>query len=314
LSVRLSVVVPVYNGAGTVAALVSGLAPVLQAAAAEYEIILVNDGSRDASWRVIEEQMGRHGWVRGINLMRNYGQHNALLCGIRAAHYEIVVTMDDDLQHPPEEVPKLLAELAAGHDVVYGTPEREQHAPWRAATSSLTKLALRTVMGVEDARKVSAFRAFRAEIREAFADFRGPFVSIDVLLTWGARDFSAVSVRHDPRQAGRSNYSVTKLAAHALNMITGFSTLPLRLASLGGFAATLFGVGVFVFVVGRYLWRGDSVPGFPFLAAVIAIFSGVQLFALGVLGEYVARMHYRMMERPSYTVRPSAGRPPTAPE
>jgi undecaprenyl-phosphate 4-deoxy-4-formamido-L-arabinose transferase len=301
--VRISVVVPVYNGAATLSTLVAGLDPVLRDAAAEYELVLVNDGSRDASWAAILEQAGRHGWIRGINLMRNYGQHNALLCGIRAARYEVVVTMDDDLQHPPTEIPKLLAELAAGHDVVYGTPEHEQHNPWRAVASSLTKLALRGVMGVAVARQVSAFRAFRTELREAFADFRGPFVSIDVLLTWGARDFAAVPVRHDARRAGASNYSVVKLVGHALNMITGFSTLPLRLASLVGFAAILFGIGVLVYVVGRYLWLGGSVPGFPFLASMIAIFSGVQLFALGVMGEYVARMHYRMMERPSYAVR-----------
>lgn len=163
------------------------------------------------------------------------------------------------------------------------------------------------------ARKVSAFRAFRTELREAFADFRGPFVSIDVLLTWGTHDFSAVPVRHEARRAGLSNYSLLRLVVHAFNMITGFSTLPLRLASFVGFAATLFGIGVLVYVLGRYLWVGGSVPGFPFLASVIAIFSGVQLFALGVMGEYVARMHSRVMERPSYTVRTTVGPAPAGP-
>jgi undecaprenyl-phosphate 4-deoxy-4-formamido-L-arabinose transferase len=127
-------------------------------------------------------------------------------------------------------------------------------------------------------------------------------VSIDVLLTWSTTRFAATPVRHDPRRLGASNYSFRRLVTHALNMMTGFSTLPLQFASLVGFAFTLFGAGVLVLVVVRYVIKGTSVPGFPFLASVIAIFSGAQLFALGIVGEYLARMHFRMMERPTYSV------------
>ena len=235
--------------------------------------------------------------------MRNYGQHNALLCGIRAARHETIVTMDDDLQHPPEEIPRLLAELGRGFDVVYGAPEKEHHGLWRDLASVFTKLALQSSMGVQTARDVSAFRAFRTQLRDAFGSYHSPFVSIDVLLTWGATRFTAVKVKHNPRYAGVSNYTVRKLAAHAMNMITGFSTLPLQFASLLGFLCTLFGLAVLVFVIGRYLIEGTSVPGFPFLASTIAIFSGAQLFALGIIGEYLARMHFRMMERPTYAIR-----------
>jgi len=307
--VRVSVVVPVYNSASSLPGLVTALEPVLREVASTFELVLVNDGSRDASWDVIQDLGARHGWIRGINLMRNYGQHNALLCGIRAARHEVIVTMDDDLQHPPAEIPRLLAALAAGNDVVYGTPDQQRHDPWRSVASVVTKLALQTTMGVPVARKVSAFRAFRTQLREAFADYRSPFVSIDVLLTWAARDFGAVPVRHDVRRVGVSTYSVGKLIVHALNMITGFSIVPLQVASLVGFATILLGIAVLVYVIGRYLWLGGSVPGFPFLVSVITIFSGVQLFALGVIGEYVARMHQRMMERPSYAVRSTTDRP-----
>ena len=124
-----------------------------------------------------------------------------------------------------------------------------------------------------------------------------------MLLTWGTVRFGAVDVRHEPRAFGASNYTFRKLVIHALNMMTGFSTLPLQFASLVGFAFTLFGIGVLAYVIGRYLMEGSSVAGFPFLASVIAIFSGAQLFALGIIGEYLARMHFRMMERPTYTVR-----------
>lgn len=298
----VSVVVPVYDSKGSLAELVTRLSAVMSDITNHFEMILVNDGSRDHSWNVICDLAAQNPRVHGINLMRNYGQHNALLCGIRAAKYGVIVTIDDDLQNPPEEIPRLLDRLE-GYDVVYGTPQKEQHDFWRDLASQVTKLALQSAMGAETARNVSAFRAFRAQVSSAFANYQSPFVSIDVLLTWGTKRFAAIPVQHEPRQVGASNYTFRKLVTHALNMMTGFSTLPLQLASLIGFVFTLFGLGVLIYVVGRYLIEGGSVPGFPFLASMIAIFSGAQLFALGIIGEYLARMHFRTMEQPTYTVR-----------
>lgn len=305
----LTVVVPVYNSEAILPALVARLEPVLAEAARAFELILVDDDSRDGSWAVVERLAREHDWVRGVRMMRNYGQHAALLCGIRAAQHELTVTMDDDLQHPPEELPHLLVELERGVDVVYGTPRSEQHGFWRDMASQITKLVLQRAMGAETARKVSALRVFRTELRSAFADYGGQFVSVDVLLTWATTRFAAVAVRHDPRASGTSNYTLRKLIVHALNMMTGFTVFPLQLASLTGFAFTLFGMAVLVYVVGRYLLQGTSVPGFPFLASVIAVFSGAQMFALGIIGEYLARMHFRMMDRPAYAVRRTTSGP-----
>ena len=234
--------------------------------------------------------------------MRNYGQHNALLCGIRAARFDTIVTLDDDLQHPPEEIAKLLERLDEGYDVVYGTPISEQNGWARALASKAVRLALRSAVGYEVARNVSAFRAFRTQLREAFSGYHTSYVSVDVLLTWATTRFAAVSVRFDPRFAGSSNYRLSSLLRHALDMLTGFSTKPLQLASLIGFIFTLFGMCVLLYVIGRYFFQG-SIPGFPFLASIIAIFSGAQLFALGVIGEYLARMHFRLMGRPGYVIR-----------
>lgn len=294
---------PVYNSQDSLADLVDRLSAVLRQVASTFELVLVNDGSRDSSWYVIRELAMRHPVVQGIDLMRNYGQHNALLAGIRAARGELVITIDDDLQHPPEEIPKLLAKLAEGYDVVYGTPQREQHGLWRDLASQITKLALQTAMGAETARKVSAFRVFRTQARDAFASYQSPYVSIDVLLTWATTKFAAVPVRHESRRVGVSNYTFRKLLTHALNMMTGFSTWPLQFASMVGFAFTALGLVALAYVVARYVIAGTSVPGFPFLASAIAIFSGAQLFALGIIGEYLARMHFRTMDKPPYTVR-----------
>jgi undecaprenyl-phosphate 4-deoxy-4-formamido-L-arabinose transferase len=308
LPAGVSVVIPVYRSASVLPELHRRLTAVLPGLVDRYEIVLIEDAGGDGSWDVIESLAAQDRHIRGIRMSRNYGQHNALLCGIRAARYDAIVTMDDDLQNPPEEIGKLLELLGDGVDVVYGTPGTEQHGFLRNQASRITKIALQGAMSAETARSVSAFRAFRTRLREAFATYAGPFVSIDVLLTWGSTRFAHVRVNHDPRLAGTSNYTFRMLVTHALNMTTGFSTLPLQIASLIGFVFTLFGFVVLAVVLGTYVVNGgSSVPGFAFLASIIAIFSGAQLFALGIIGEYLARMHFRSMDRPAYVVRDVTG-------
>jgi glycosyltransferase involved in cell wall biosynthesis len=302
----ISVIVPIYNSEASLPELIARLEPVLRDLGEPFEAWLVNDGSYDGSWTVVVQLAQRHDWLYGINLMRNYGQHNALLCGIRAARYDITVTLDDDLQHPPEEIPKLLEKLAAGHDVVYGTPRDLPHSRWRNLTSTLTKRLFAYVTGVAAIRDVNAFRAFRTDLRRAFAGFHGPQLLIDVLLSWATTRFASVRVEHRPRRSGQSNYNVRRLCNQALLLMTGFSTLPLRLASLVGFAFTLFGMVVLTYVVSIYLLKG-SLPGFPFLGSIIAIFSGAQLFALGIFGEYLARIFNRSLDRPTYVVKAAIG-------
>jgi undecaprenyl-phosphate 4-deoxy-4-formamido-L-arabinose transferase len=268
----------------------------------DYEIIFVEDGGGDGSWEIVANLARAHHRVRGIRMSRNYGQHSALLCGIRAARYDVILTMDDDLQHPVSEIAPMLAALKPEYDVVYGTPKTEQHGLLRDVASHLTKIALTSAMGAETARNVSAFRVFRTRLREGFRDYRSPYVSIDVLLTWTTSRFTAIKVQHAPRAAGVSGYTVGKLIRHAFNLMTGFSTLPLQIASIAGFGCVLFGVLILAYVLLHYLTYGSSVPGFVFLASMIAIFSGAQLFALGIFGEYLARMHFRSMDRPTYVV------------
>jgi len=304
---EISAIVPVYRSAPILPELHRRLTDALCGIAERYEIILVEDCGGDASWDVIERLAEGDDHVRGIRMSRNYGQHNALLCGIRAARYGVIVTLDDDLQNPPEEIGRLIAVLGEGADVVYGTPANEQHGFLRDQGSRITKLALQSAMGAETARNVSAFRAFRTRVRDAFATYRGPYVSIDVLLTWGTTRFSHVSVLHEPRRVGTSNYSFRTLVTHAFNMMTGFSTLPLQVASVIGFLFTLFGFAVLLYVLFSYVANGAAVAGFAFLASIIAIFSGAQLFALGIIGEYLARMHFRAMDRPTYLVREETG-------
>jgi undecaprenyl-phosphate 4-deoxy-4-formamido-L-arabinose transferase len=302
MKTSVSVVVPCYNSHASLPLLVERLEGVFRSEGREFEILLVEDGSSDTTWPVIQSLAASQPKVRPFKLLRNYGQHNALLCGIRNARFDYLVTIDDDLQNPPEEIPRLLAKLEEGYDVVYGTPQKQQHGVLRDLASTLTKITLQGVMGAETAGKVSAFRVMRTNVRSAFADYQSPLVSIDVLVTWGSSRFAAIPVRSDPRTIGQSNYTIGKLFAHAMNMMTGFSTLPLQFASFVGFSMALFGAGSLAWVLGRYLMQGSTVQGFAFLGSVISIFGGAQLCALGIIGEYLARIHLRTMDRPCYTV------------
>ena len=297
-----SVIIPVYYAAETLADLIAQLIPALETFNSPYEVLLVNDGSKDHSWDIIQGLADENPRIVGINLMRNYGQHNALLCGIRLARYDISITMDDDLQHNPKFIAMLLAKIDDGYDLVYGSPQQEQHGLFRDAASVLTKIALTTIMDAKSARHVSAFRAFRTRVRAAFDSYRGPTVSIDVLLTWGAERIGYVEVEHAARTKGVSHYTFRKLVNHALNLMTGFSTLPLRMSTWVGFLTVLFGIGVLLYVIIRFLVNGGAVAGFTFTASIVSIFAGAQLFALGIMGEYLARMHFRLMDKPSYIV------------
>jgi undecaprenyl-phosphate 4-deoxy-4-formamido-L-arabinose transferase len=301
---NLSIVVPVYKGETLIEPLVAELTRTLPAFAESYEIILVNDGSPDHSWPLIQHLTREHKGVRGICMMRNYGQHNATLCGIRQACYEVIVTMDQDLQHPPVEIPRLLAKLEEGYDVVYGAPRKLPQGVLRNLMTALIKWILASVIGLPSVRNVSAFRAFRTRLRDAFANFQNPSLIIDVLLSWGTTRFTSVQV--DIPHAERTNYNFRMLVRAATLILIGYSTLPLRFASLVGFVMTLFGLGVFLYVLVIYFTAG-SIPGFPFLASIIALFSGAQLFGLGIFGEYLARMFDRSMDKPTYVISETAG-------
>jgi glycosyltransferase involved in cell wall biosynthesis len=301
---NVSIVVPVYKGEKLIGPLVAQLSKMLPAFTENYEIILVNDGSPDDSWAVIQSLTDQYKCVRGICMMRNYGQHNATLCGVRLARYEVTVTMDQDLQHQPEDIPLLLTKLEEGYDVVYGAPRKLPQGFLRNLMTATIKQILAGVIGLPSVRNVSAFRAFRTSLREAFAKFQSPSLIMDVLLSWGTTRFTSVPVNIAP--AGKTSYNFRMLVRTAMLILIGYSTLPLRFASWIGFVMTLFGLGVFVYVLFVYFSAG-SIPGFPFLASIIALFSGAQLFALGIFGEYLARMFDRSMDRPTYVIDKMVG-------
>ncbi|MGP7960246.1 glycosyltransferase family 2 protein [Sanguibacter sp. A247] len=303
---RISVVIPCYRSSATLPELVAELHAALGAEsgspASDYEVVLVVDGSPDDTADVARN-LADHAKVRCVELRRNYGQHNALLAGVLRAQFEVVVTMDDDLQHRPDEISALVEPLHdESVDLVYGVAQEEEHGFWRSLASRVVKRGL-SASGVPSATDVSAFRAFRRSLNGVFADVNDPYVSMDVLLSWATTGVRRVTVQMDERTVGTSNYSLRSLIRHTLNMVTGYSTLPLRaVAWLGAFCASL-GIGLLVFVLVKFIAGDITVAGWTTLASMIAIFSGAQMISIAVLGEYVGRLHTRSMQRPTYVVR-----------
>ena len=300
----ISVIIPVYRSQGSVALVIEKLLAILPTVTPAYEIILVEDGSPDDSWSILKAQSETHPELRALRFMRNFGQHNALLCGVIHARYDLCVTMDDDLQHPPDELPKLVAALG-NYDVVYGYPDEGQYSGlMRKIATYVTKRVLQEAMGKDNARYIAPYRLFRTQLREAFKHYSGNYVNLDVLLTWGTSKFHHIPVHYQKRAIGTSNYTLSKLITHTVNLLVGFSTLPLRIASLLGLALTGFGflIMLYILVIRYFIFGTYEVPGFTFLASVISIFAGSQLFILGIMGEYIARIYFRVMERPVFVV------------
>lgn len=301
----ISVVIPVYNSQESLPELSFRLIKVLNSHDFDFELIFVDDGSRDDSWQVIKELAGSEQKITGIKLSANFGQHNALFAGLKHANGTTIVTLDDDLQNPPEEIPALLTELFHGFDLVYGTPTVRQHNTWRNIASRITLVSLMTVMGIRTPWRVSSFRAFKATLVDSFRDRGRPRMSIDVLLSWATSNISTCVVAHDKRQVGQSNYSIFRLLTTAIDLICGFSVLPLRIVALLGITFSFAGMSSLIYVSVRFMVEGSPVQGFPFLAIIISIFSGVQLFAVGVLGEYLGRIYEDSLGRPPYIVAES---------
>lgn len=306
MSIDVSVVVPTFRSPTTLPRLVERIIN-CGWFTNQSELVIVDDGNDDDTWRVILGLAERNNQVRGLRLGRNFGQHAALLAGVRTARNPLIVTLDDDLQNPPEEVPKMLAALSHEVDVVYGLPARRRQSPWRNFTSMGSKWLMRYSLGFLHATDISAFRVFRTRLRESFDGDLGPGVSMDALLNWSTTRFASVEVGHEERQQGRSNYGFRKLLRFMLDTATGYSTVPLRFATALGLVTVALSVAVMVWVLWKPITTGESVPGFPFLATTIAIFSGVQLIVLGVLGQYIGRMHFRVMAKPTYTIAESTG-------
>ena len=301
----ISVVVPVFRSEQTLRELVRRVSSSI--ANQNFELILVDDESGDGTWQEISRICKLDSKVRGLRLGRNSGQQAALLAGVRSAQFSIVVTMDDDLQNPPEEIPKLLTALTESIDVVCGISTEVQQSFYRRLGSKFSRGLISSLLGFSDLTSMSSFRAFRTNLRDGFDSQLGPNISLDALLTWSTSRFGTAEVNHDVRAEGVSNYSHRKLIRFMIDIATSYSTLPLQFASYIGFLTVIFGLVLMSYVITGPLIFGVVVPGFALLASSITLFAGVQIMTLGILGEYVGKIHFRVMNKPTYLVTEIVG-------
>lgn len=306
----LSVVIPVYNSARIVPELTRRIATAMSGfqGVREYEVLLVNDGSADVSWEAIEHACEQYSTFRGIDLRKNAGQHNAIMAGIRHATGDVIVVMDDDLQHAPEDIGKLYVKVREGCDVCYAAFGDPRHARWKMVGSRFRDFTARIMLGMPRGVRISSFKAFAAEVAREATKYEGPFPYVDGLLLMATRNVANVDLDHYPRLEGRGNYgwgeSITLWTKVAMN----FSVLPLRVASWFGLAFAALGFTFAAYLVFQKLVYNDiPVPGWSSLVVVILIVGGVQLLALGAIGEYLGRAYVQLNRKPQYVIKATKG-------
>ena len=298
----LSIVIPVYNGASSIAELVGAIEKL--SIVGGHEIVLVEDGSADDSLEVCTALLARARVpITLVSLTRNYGEHNAVLAGLRHASGAHVITMDDDLQNPPEEIERLLAfAQRSGKQVIYTYYDDKHHPAWRNLGSRLANRVADFVLEKPTALYLSSFRCMSAFVVGEISRYQGPFPYIDGLILQVTHDIDRLRVRHLPRAAGRSNYTLRRLMRLWMSMFVNFSVMPLRISTITGFV--LSGIGAFgcAMVVGEALLYSPP-AGWASLMAAVLLLSGVQLVILGIIGEYLGRLYLTANGKPQSVVR-----------
>jgi glycosyltransferase involved in cell wall biosynthesis len=298
----LSIVIPVYNGAGSIAELVNALEDI--PIPGGHEIVLVNDGSADDSLAVCQGLIERARVpMTLLNLARNYGEHNAVITGLRYASGVHIITMDDDLQNPPEEVQRLLTfAQRSGKDVVYTYYDDKQHPAWRNLASRFANRVADFVLDKPPNLYMSSFRCMTAFVVREVVRYEGPFPYVDGLILQSTDDIGRLLVRHLPRATGASNYNVRRLLRLWMNMFVNFSVMPLRISTITGFALSALGAVGVVMAVSEALISSPP-PGWASLMAAVLLLSGVQLMILGILGEYLGRLYLTANRKPQSVIR-----------
>lgn len=297
----ISVVVPVYGGAAALAELRERVAVAMRSSGFHHELILVDDRGQAEAWQSICGLAAEHAEVAGLRLSRNFGQHAATICGIAQARGTWIVTMDDDLEHPPEAIPSLLAAGSEDHPLVYGVFNSRTHAHYRNLSSGLMRRALKRAFPDLN-ESYSSFRAIHAPLAKELARFTLSKPYIDGMLSWLTSSVRTVELEHGTREHGKSTYTLRKLISHAVNIFVTFSHLPLRMASYGGAALAFASFAYLMYVVYAYFTGAITNPGYTSLMSAILFACGIQLLILGVLGEYVGRLMGATYRKPVYLV------------
>ncbi|MBS0570190.1 MAG: glycosyltransferase family 2 protein [Proteobacteria bacterium] len=304
-AILISIIVPVYRSEPILPELVRQVETAMRAAKMHdhFELVLVDDSSPDDSWRVIRELANLHPFVHGISLSRNFGQHNATMAGLHQARGEIVVIMDDDLQHPPQTIMSLVREIQAGFDACYTNYIGRKHALWKRIGSEINDRVATFLLKKPSGLYLSSYKALHRRIVDAIVQYDGPYAYIDGLILDATRRITSVPIQHQERLDGEGNYGLRRSISLWLRMATSFSVIPLRLASIGGFILAGLSAVLAIFVIADKLLHPAIPAGWASMATLVLFMGGVQLLCLGIIGEYIGRAYLNLNRKPQFVVR-----------
>ena len=302
----LSIVIPVYNSEEILDELINQITSEIRKKInlfEDYEIILVNDKSEDNSWKKIEEIATNQKNVIGINLSKNFGQHNALMAGIKNSRGDFLITMDDDLQHPPNYIIEIINKLNQGFDVCYTKYENNKYSFFKKLGSAINDKVANIVLDKPKNIYLSSYRGIKRNVINELKKFDGPYVYLDGVILNVTSNIGSINIKHNKRLKGNSGYSFKKLFSLWLKVFTNSSIFPLRMASVTGFIVTIISLFFAVLLI-IFKIRNPEIPqGWTSVATFIFFFSGVQLLALGIIGEYIGRIFINLNQKPQYIIK-----------
>jgi len=297
----ISFVIPVYNGAKMVEQLHQQLLPVAKSLG-KYEMIFVDDGSTDGSYAILKKLQAKDPNVCAVELSRNFGQHNATLAGLSCAHGEFIVTLDQDLQNPPEEIPRMVEKLAEGFDVVYGLPEERAHNFFRNITSDFSKWISRKILTTALNGNFSSFRILKKWVGDEIVKYNSSYTYIDGLISWTTTNIGGITVRND-KSDFESHYTLLRLINHGLNLLVNFSIKPLQIASMLGLVSAFAGLIGAAVVIAQKILYGVPVQGWTSIMVAVLVIGGMQIVFLGLIGEYTGRILMNSNNSPKFVIR-----------
>ena len=298
----ISIVVPVYNSEKTLKQLVERISATMDWEKKDFEIILVDDSSTDSSWEVIERLSTKNEHVRGIKLLKNYGQHTANLCGFNATRFKYIATIDDDLQNPPEEIPALLKEAEAGTELVIGRFKQKKHSRYRRVGSRAVQNINRRIFNLDNNLSITNARVFQRIVFERFAKTDIPSPYIPGLLFKHAHTICNIDIDHHPRKSGKSQYTLLKLIRLTSRILFVHSKIPLRVATFLGAICSMGALLLALTLLALAFIRGFSVPGWASQMVVISFFSALQIALLSIVGEYLLELKKSLDSNERYIV------------
>ncbi|MBN2185135.1 MAG: glycosyltransferase family 2 protein [Candidatus Krumholzibacteriota bacterium] len=302
-SLDLSVVVPVYNSEKTLVELHERLEAVFSKMGKTYEVIYINDCSQDKSLTVLQELYDKKDNVIVIDLFRNFGQQNALMCGFNHCSGRHVITLDDDLQNPPEEIEKLYSKIEEGFDAVFGAPVRKEDRPYKNLGSYMIRKLCQKIFNVQDDLRFSSFRIIRKEIIDEIKGMKTPFPYISGMLLSTTTSITNLDIQHHPRKTGSSGYTLKKLVKLAFNLLINYSSLPLRYAGFAGLTVSFVSLIIGIVIIIRKLVIGGILPGWTSIMVLISFYNALILIIFFFLGEYLSRFLREVTNEKQFSIK-----------